>query len=166
MNFQSEPREIPLPPDSYIDYAALLVEHVPPTEEQQRRGDFRQDIQSALTSVQMPGGIFGSPRPVYASRDVGAQWSQYYYIMCSKRLPAMQFMDGSATPPQKFMAKYHADWYDPRYMDDPREKARMEARLVRLLREAEKDLRALVAGFMDEHQPPLDPLVESVLPFE
>lgn len=54
---------------------------VPPTEEEKRRGDLRSDIQAALTSVRMPGGIFGTPRDVIASRDVGARHKRHYVLV-------------------------------------------------------------------------------------
>lgn len=75
-----------MPPDLAQRFPLVQQWHMdeivtPPTEEEKRRGDLRQDIQTALTSVQMPGGIFGTPRAVIASRDVGARHKRHYVLV-------------------------------------------------------------------------------------
>lgn len=98
-------RKLEIPEGIKLTSAKVVTFALRPTKEEIRRGEFRQDIQEALSGIRFTGGIFG-PKGMEVSRDAGARTTYAYAIWA--RLKTGGFIKPVFTPREAYL------------MDDPR----------------------------------------------
>lgn len=133
-----------LPDGHFLDSAYIDSEYVPPSEEEKRRGQFREDIQRSIASVEFPVNIGGLTRPVHIAHSVGAKGYHRYWLIGYKSERGGQ--------KRKFGAREELFHYPARHPDDT----------PRARRDIDRALAAVVATIRRE-QPKIE-WVDVLLP--
>jgi hypothetical protein len=126
-------KRLTLPSGHFLDSAYIDSEYVPPTEEERRRGEFRQDIQRAIGSIEFPVNIGGMTRPVHIAHSVGANGYHRYWLM--------GFKTEAGGQKRKMGARAELFHYPARHPDDtPRTQQDIDRALAEVVETIRRDV--------------------------